>query len=174
MMASTLLATTAITLSSIIGIFVSNTSDITSKPSMLIYGNKTPLVASVKYFTLIFCFLVAFLCNVESLRYYGHVSFLATLATSQGNTEAMEYAARSLNKASMFWSFGLRAFYLSFVLFLWVFGPIPMLVSSCVMSIVLYFLDTTTSFTRELHCESLKENDTNRLELCSTHLGDDF
>ncbi|KAK9714071.1 hypothetical protein RND81_06G069800 [Saponaria officinalis] len=164
MMASTLLATAAITLSSIIGVFVSNTSNLSNTSSRLVYGNRSPLISSVKYFTLILCFLVAFLCNVQSIRYYTHVSFLATVPTSQCRRDAMEYAARCLNRGSLFWSLGLRAFYLSFPLFLWVFGPIPMFACSCIMSVVLYFLDTTTSFTRQLHCESLKKDNNNGLE----------
>ncbi|KAH9763722.1 hypothetical protein KPL70_001260 [Citrus sinensis] len=112
-MASTLLATTAITLSSLIGVF--------------------------------------------SIRYYAHVSFLVTLPTSKGNTNYIEYVARNLNRGSFFWSLGLRAFYLSFPLFLWIFGPIPMFVCCCTMSFLLYFLDTTSSFTRELHSHSFKE-----------------
>ncbi|KAH0705745.1 hypothetical protein KY285_010280 [Solanum tuberosum] len=122
-MASTLLATTAITLSSIISVFVSNKSSYTH----------------------------------SELLYYAHVSFLATVPTFKERSDSIEYVARNLNRGSMFWSLGLRAFYLSFPLFLWIFGPIPMFVGCCVMSIVLYFLDTTTSFTRDLHCQSIRE-----------------
>ncbi|XP_058193696.1 uncharacterized protein LOC131310601 [Rhododendron vialii] len=156
-MASTLLATTAITLCSLISVFVSNSSSSSNVSSQLIYGSKTPLVSSIKYFFLLLCFLVAFLCNVQSVRYYAHVSFLATLPTLQAKKESIEYVARSLNRGSYFWSLGLRAFYLSFPLFLWLFGPIPMFVCCCIMSFVLYFLDTTTSFTRDLHSHSMKE-----------------
>lgn len=154
-MASTLLATTAITLSSLISVYVSNKSS--SPTSKLIYGNKTSFMSSIKFFAILLCFLVAFLCNVQSIRYYAHVSFLATVPTSQGRKDAIEYVARNLNRGSFFWSLGLRAFYLSFPLFLWVFGPIPMFVCCFVMSFVLYFLDTTTNFTRDLHTHSIKE-----------------
>lgn len=167
MMASTLLATTAITLSSIIGVFVSSTSTVNIS-SRLVFGNKSEFMSSIKYFTLILCFLVAFLCNVQSIRYYAHVSFLATVPTSKGKREAMEYAARSLNRGSFFWSLGLRAFYLSFPLFLWIFGPIPMVGCCCLMSFVLYFLDTTNTFTRQLHSESLKDIDYNSVEPATT------
>ncbi|KAG8379562.1 hypothetical protein BUALT_Bualt07G0101900 [Buddleja alternifolia] len=153
-MASTLLATTAITLSSLISVYVSNKS---SSPSMeLVYGNKTSVMSSVKFFAILVCFLVAFLCNVQSIRYYAHVSFLATLPTSKDKKDAIEYLASNLNRGSLFWSLGLRAFYLSFPLFLWVFGPIPMFVCCFVMSFILYFLDTTTAFTRNLHTHSIK------------------
>lgn len=156
-MASTLLATTAITLSSIISVFVSSFSDSNHAASQLVYGNKTPLLSSVKYFAILLCFLVAFLCNVQSIRYYAHVSFLATVPTFIDTREPINYVARNLNRGSLFWSIGLRAFYFSFPLFLWIFGPIPMFVCCCIMSFVLYFLDTTTSFTRNLHSYSIRE-----------------
>ncbi|XP_044476507.1 uncharacterized protein LOC123204035 isoform X2 [Mangifera indica] len=97
------------------------------------------------------------LISVYSIRYYAHVSFLATLPTSVGKRDSIEYVARNLNRGSFFWSVGLRAFYLSFSLFLWIFGPIPMFVCCCIMSVILYFLDTTTSFTRHLHTCAFKD-----------------
>ncbi|KAM7280743.1 hypothetical protein ACFE04_007877 [Oxalis oulophora] len=156
-MASTLLASTAITLSSIITVFVSSTTDSRDAASKLVYGNITPLISSIKYFALLICFLAAFLCNVQSIRYYAHVSFLVTVPTSKGKREAIEYVSRNLNRGSFFWSLGLRAFYVSFPLLLWIFGPIPMFVCCCIMCCILYFLDTTTSFTRQLHTGSYKE-----------------
>ncbi|KAJ4838967.1 hypothetical protein Tsubulata_017369 [Turnera subulata] len=164
-MASTLLATTAITLCSLIGVFVSSSSNSGNTASRLIYGNNSSTVSSVKYFSILLCFLVAFVCNVQSIRYYAHVSFLATVPTSKGNKDSIEYVARNLNRGSLFWSLGLRAFYLSFPLFLWIFGPIPMLVCCCIMTFVLYFLDTTSSFTRQLHTQSFREQtDANDVE----------
>lgn len=157
-MASTLLATTAITLSSLIGVFVSSSSRSGDKASELIYGNKTATLSSIKYFCILLCFLVAFLCNVQSIRYYAHVSFLATVPTWKDKNDSIEYVVRNLNRGSIFWSLGLRAFYLSFPLFLWIFGPIPMFVCSVIIAFTLYFLDTTTSFTRLLHGQSLKED----------------
>ncbi|KAF5469101.1 hypothetical protein F2P56_013197 [Juglans regia] len=156
-MASTLLATTAITLSSLISVYVSSTSKSSNTPSQLVYGNKTSMISSIKYFCILLCFLLAFLFNVQSIRYYAHVSFLATTPAWSENKESIEYIVRNLNRGSLFWSLGLRAFYLSFPLFLWIFGPIPMFACCCLLSLLLYFLDTTTSFTRNLHCHSLKQ-----------------
>ncbi|CAN0902362.1 hypothetical protein LINGRAHAP2_LOCUS21946 [Linum grandiflorum] len=124
-MASTLLATTAITLSSLISVFVSSKSNSTNSA-------------------------------VQSIRYYAHVSFLATIPSSSSSKDSIEYVARHLNRGSFFWSLGLRAYYVSFPLFLWVFGPIPMFVCCWMMCFTLYFLDTTTSFTRLLHSHSVK------------------
>ncbi|XP_021292457.1 uncharacterized protein LOC110422768 isoform X1 [Herrania umbratica] len=167
-MASTLLATIAITLSSLISVFVSSSSDSGNATSEIVYGNKSPLLSSIKYFSILLCFLVAFLCNVQSIRYYAHVSFLATLPSSRDNMETVEYVARNLNRGSYFWSLGLRAFYLAFPLLLWIFGPIPMFLCCCVMSFLLYFLDTTSNFTRDLHRRSFKEDMLKGVDLEST------
>ncbi|XP_020572121.1 uncharacterized protein LOC110018968 [Phalaenopsis equestris] len=153
-MASTVLATTAITLASLISVFVSATSK-SSTSSALVYGNKTSLASSTKLFAISLCFILAFLCHIQAIRYYAHVSFLVTtppsVIDSRGDLVSVKYVGRSLNRGSLFWSLGLRAFYVSFTLFLWIFGPIPMFVSCIVMCSLLYFLDTTTEHTRDLH-----------------------
>ncbi|XP_073108685.1 uncharacterized protein [Elaeis guineensis] len=154
-MASTVLATTAITLASLISVFVAATTTNSAAYSLLVYGNKTAPISSVKFFAISLCFILAFLCNVQSIRYYAHVSFLlvvpAAAAASRDGGISVAYVSRSLNKGSFFWSLGLRAFYVSFTLFLWIFGSVPMLAGSVVMCCLLYFLDTTTEYTRDLH-----------------------
>ncbi|GAU12848.1 hypothetical protein TSUD_73350 [Trifolium subterraneum] len=147
-MGSTLLATTAITLSSLIGIFASSSwsSDDTSS----IFNSD----AHIKHISITICFLVAFLCNIQSIRCYCHVSFLINAPTLRDKKAYMEYIAKTLNRGSHSWSLGLRAFYLSFTFFLWVYGPIPMFACCCLTSFCLYFLDTTTRITRDLHSDS--------------------
>ncbi|KAL9678383.1 hypothetical protein QQ045_016227 [Rhodiola kirilowii] len=67
-MASTVLATTAITLSSLISVYVRSTSNSSNIASKLVYGNKAPITSSVKYMAILVCFLVAFFRNVQSIR----------------------------------------------------------------------------------------------------------
>ncbi|XP_065007313.1 uncharacterized protein LOC135638218 [Musa acuminata AAA Group] len=138
-----IMASTAITLTSVISVFVRLTTT-TASASLFLYGNKSPAAYTIKYFTISLCFILAFLCNVQSIRYYAHASFLVT--TGEAGGAPADYVARSLNRGSFFWSLGLRAFYLSFTLFLWIFGPIPMLASSVAMCCLFFFLDTTTEF----------------------------
>ncbi|CAL0313795.1 unnamed protein product [Lupinus luteus] len=154
-MASTLLATTAITISSLIGVFANSDSD-----TKLVFGNKTSLNSSVKRLSISLCFLVAFLCNVQSIRYYAHVSFLITCPALKGKMDFIEYVAKTLNRGSHSWSLGLRAFYVSIPLVLWIYGPIPMFTCCCITSFILYFLDTTTQITRDLHTKSFKQRET--------------
>ncbi|KAI5382720.1 uncharacterized protein LOC127100624 [Lathyrus oleraceus] len=152
-MSSTLLATTAITLSSLIGIFTSNgwNSDDTSS----IFHS----TAAVKRISITVCFLVAFLCNIQSIRCYCHVSFLINAPTLRDKKAYMEYIGKTLNRGSHSWSLGLRAFYLSFTFFLWIYGPIPMFACCCLTSFCLYFLDTTARITRDLHSNSFTKED---------------
>uniref|UniRef100_A0A0A8Z1X2 DUF599 domain-containing protein n=1 Tax=Arundo donax TaxID=35708 RepID=A0A0A8Z1X2_ARUDO len=151
-MASTVLATTAITLVSVISVFIGVTSPASSSSSSsaaprLVYGSKAGEVFAAKYLAVSLCFMLAFVCNVQAIRLYAHASFLlGGLPPGEGDGEelAAAYVARTVNRGSHAWSLGLRAFYVSFALFLWTFGPIPMLVCSVLMCGLLYFLDTTS------------------------------
>ncbi|XP_057419236.1 uncharacterized protein LOC130713490 [Lotus japonicus] len=159
MMASTLLATTAITLSSLIGVFASNDLE-----TQLVYGNRTSITASIKRLSMSLCFLVAFLCNMQSIRYYAQASFLITTPALKGKKDFIEYVAKTLDRGSYAWSLGLRSFYLSIPLVLWIYGPIPMFVCSCLTSLTLYFLDTTTQITQDLHIKSFKRRESEDVE----------
>lgn len=157
-MASTVLATTAITLVSVISVFIGATagrSPASPSPSpLLVYGSTTGRVFAVKYLAISLCFMLAFVCNVQAIRLYAHASFLLGLppgGEEDGAGEAEEfgaYVARTVNGGSHAWSLGLRAFYISLALFMWTFGPIPMLACSVLMCALLYFLDTTADYAK--------------------------
>nr|DAD28136.1 TPA_asm: hypothetical protein HUJ06_029604 [Nelumbo nucifera] len=144
-MASTLLATTAIMLSSFIALLMINSGE---RPSKLVFGDKSELWFSIKIFSILVCFLAGFLLNVQSIRYYSHASILINVPVKKVSSPihphlTQEYVARAVNRGSYFWSLGLRAFYFSFPLFLWIFGPIPMIICCFVLVFLLYFLDVT-------------------------------
>ncbi|KAL9239221.1 hypothetical protein vseg_013561 [Gypsophila vaccaria] len=136
LMASTFLATISITLSSLISAVVSGASQ-TLAPK---YTMNT-----VKYFSILVCFLVAFFCSMQCIRYYAHVSFLINVPSPQPRDEYIQFVSYKLNRGGLFWSLGLRAFYFSFPLLLWIFGPVAMFACSCLETFALYFLDYTHS-----------------------------
>ncbi|GJN12426.1 hypothetical protein PR202_ga30702 [Eleusine coracana subsp. coracana] len=159
-MASTLLASTAITLSSLIAVLMSSGGGSTTTSSSSSSSTTTttssgsngllpgaPLVVgatglpalSAKFFAILVCFLVAFLLNVQSIRYYSHASVLVNVPPHR--RAAIGYATAALDRGSHFWSLGARAFYFSCPVFLWLFGPIPMLVACVALVCALYFLD---------------------------------
>lgn len=57
----------------------------------------------------------------------------------------VEYVQMALIRGSAFWSVGLRAIYFATTLLLWIFGPIPMFVSSVAMVVILHILDTNST-----------------------------
>ncbi|GAA0168967.1 hypothetical protein LIER_23551 [Lithospermum erythrorhizon] len=154
-MASTLLASTAIMLSSLIAVLMTNGgSSYQSSSTPFIYGDKSELGFTIKFFSILVCFLVAFLLNVQSIRYYSHASILINVPPPHKRKmkgllnigATAEYVGRTVNRGSYFWSLGLRAFYFSFPLFLWIFGPIPMFLCCVVLVVMLYYLDFTFDF----------------------------
>ncbi|KAJ1693226.1 hypothetical protein LUZ63_009924 [Rhynchospora breviuscula] len=155
-MASTLLASTAIMLSSIIAVLMTNNNGATTggiRGGALILGNTTQLGLSVKCFSILVCFLLAFFLNLQSIRYYSHGSILINVPFSQLYTSgplppgpAAKYVASVINRGSYFWSLGLRALYFSLPIFLWIFGPIPMLACCLMLVSVLYFLDVYSKY----------------------------
>ncbi|WVZ95040.1 hypothetical protein U9M48_040846 [Paspalum notatum var. saurae] len=156
-MASTLLASTAITLSSLIAVLMSSGGDGSSSAAAaasatgggggllpgapLVVGATGAPALSAKFFAILVCFLVAFLLNVQSIRYYSHASVLVNVPPRLARRRAVAYVTDVLNRGSYFWSLGARAFYFSCPVFLWLFGPIPMFVACVVMACALYFLD---------------------------------
>ncbi|CAO2186984.1 unnamed protein product [Urochloa humidicola] len=178
-MASTLLASTAITLSSLIAVLMSSgsgggnsTSTATTSDTAaggllpgapLVLGATGAPALSAKFFAILVCFLVAFLLNVQSIRYYSHASVLINVPPAGAGTGAggawdgsgrrrrwaVGYATDVLNRGSYFWSLGARAFYFSCPVFLWLFGPIPMLVACVAMVCALYFLDVCKDWEEE-------------------------
>ncbi|KAK3042025.1 hypothetical protein RJ639_001727 [Escallonia herrerae] len=159
-MASTLLASTAIMLSSLIAVLMTNNAGGSERSSRLVFGDRSELGFSIKFFSILVCFLLAFLLMVQSIRYYSHAGILINVpyqaisrSSSNGHSNhrfnhhlTAEYVGRTVNRGSYFWSLGLRAYYFSFPLFLWIFGPIPMFVSCLVLVFLLYFLDVTIDF----------------------------
>ncbi|KQJ95402.1 hypothetical protein BRADI_3g17000v3 [Brachypodium distachyon] len=152
-MASTLLASTAITLSSLIAVLMSSGGCGSSSSSSagllpdapLVVGATGAAALTAKFFAILVCFLVAFLLNVQSIRYYSHTSTLVNVPLLRRQCSrrvaAVDYVTGTLNRGSYFWSLGVRAFYFSCPVFLWLFGPIPMFATCVVMVCALYFLD---------------------------------
>lgn len=149
-MASTLLASTAIMLTSLIGILMTGGNG--DRSVFFVFDDKSNRSFSFKFFAILVCFLVAFLLNVQSVRYYSHGSILVNTPYKKMSPDhrhhqvTAEYVATTVNRGSYFWSLGLRAFYFSLPIFLWLFGPIPMFVSCFVLVVMLYFLDVTVDF----------------------------
>ncbi|GLT49257.1 hypothetical protein SLA2020_228260 [Shorea laevis] len=153
-MASTVLASTAIMLSSLISVLMTSAygNNGNSNGNWLAWfdlGDRSERAFSIKFFSILVCYLVAFLLNVQSIRYYGHASILINVPFNKMSPHehhyqlTADYVATTVNRGSYFWSLGLRFFYFSFPLVLWIFGPIPMFLCCLLLVFMLYFLDVT-------------------------------
>ncbi|CAK9187754.1 unnamed protein product [Ilex paraguariensis] len=150
-MASTVLASMAIMLSSVIALLMGSAGS--NRTTGIVYGDRSELGFSIKFFSILVCFLLAFLLNVQSIRYFSHSSMLINVPYKKISSNwdhhhhnycvSAEYVGRTVNMGSYYWSLGLRAFYFSFPLFLWIFGPIPMFLSCLVLVFMFFFLDVT-------------------------------
>jgi uncharacterized membrane protein len=153
-MASTVLASVAITLSSLVAALMASGvahglfSSSGSTTSSLVIGAGGEAALTLKFFAVLVCFLVAFLLNVQSIRYYSHTGLLVNvpLAAHRRPASAVGYVTGTINRGFYFWSLGVRAYYFSCPVFLWLFGPIPMCASCVAMVAALYFLDVYTEW----------------------------
>ncbi|KAI5331250.1 PREDICTED: trans-resveratrol [Prunus dulcis] len=147
--AATFLCSISLTLSSLIGAWLGSSSSNEVFTSELIYGNVSPSILTIKYITLLTCFLLAFACFVQSARHFVHANYL--ISTPDSNIPAW-YVELAVIRGGDFWSLGLRALYFALTLLLWFFGPIPMFLSSIVLVILLHYMDKNT---RPLHDHQL-------------------
>ncbi|XP_077245912.1 uncharacterized protein LOC143885578 isoform X2 [Tasmannia lanceolata] len=100
-MASTLVASTAIMLSSLVAALMTNGSDWRGQGFVL--GDTSELGFSIKYFFILICFLMAFLMNVQSIRYYNHASILINVPLKKKPPYlTADYVGRAVNRGSYF------------------------------------------------------------------------
>lgn len=134
------LASVSIALSSLIGTWIGSTSKVFM--TQVIYGDTSQSTASVKYISLLVCFLVAFTCFIHSAKYFVQAAYLMSTLDSD---VPVSYVQTAVLRASNFWALGLRALYFATTLLMWIFGPIPMFVCSVFTVLVLRFLDTNST-----------------------------
>ena len=141
MSAATSMSSISLTLSSLIGAWVGSSSQNIFK-SGFIYGDTSSSTISIKYISLLACFLLAFACFVQSARYFVQVNFFISMPNSE---IPVKYVQKAMLSGGVFWSVGLRALYLAVTLLLWIFGPIPMFVSSVILVVIMHNLDTNSN-----------------------------
>lgn len=82
MSAATSMSSISLTLSSLIGAWVGSSSQNIFK-SGFIYGDTSSSTISIKYISLLACFLLAFACFVQSARYFVQVNFFISMPNSE-------------------------------------------------------------------------------------------
>ena len=92
------------------------------------------MVLIVDFFFIFFSFCLA-------IRYFNHVNFMINVPSTLAHKITPEYITEILNRGMMHYTMGMRGYYLSVLLFLWLFGPIWMFIGTIIMTLILYHLD---------------------------------
>lgn len=104
-------------------------------------GTKTEALWMFKLMLLGILFFYTFINFTLCLRYYNHWGFMINIYEQEDSTISDESVTRILNHGALHYTIGMRGFYLSIPLALWLFGPIWMLAGSIAIVAVLYRLD---------------------------------
>jgi uncharacterized membrane protein len=94
-----------------------------------------------KLMVLIIDFFFIFFSFCLAIRYLNHVNFMINVPFNLAHKITPEYITSILNRGMMHYTMGMRGYYFSVLLFLWLFGPIWMLLGTIVITIILYHLD---------------------------------
>jgi uncharacterized membrane protein len=94
-----------------------------------------------KLMVLIIDFFFIFFSFCLAIRYLNHVNFMINVPFNLAHKITPEYVTEILNRGMMHYTMGMRGYYFSVLLFLWLFGPIWMLLGTIVITIILYHLD---------------------------------
>jgi uncharacterized membrane protein len=94
-----------------------------------------------KLMILILDFFFIFFSFCLAIRYLNHVNFMINVPFNLAHKITPEYVTEILNRGMMHYTMGMRGYYFSVLLFLWLFGPIWMLLGTVVITIILYQLD---------------------------------
>ena len=141
-MAATFLASTSILVSLGLlsaafrpGVF----SDVSHALNLL--GTKTETLWMFKLMLLGVLFFFTFFNFTLAIRYNNHAGFMINTFEHNDATVSEEAVTQVVNHGALHYTIGMRGFYLSVPLALWLFGPIWMLAGSLVLIAVLYRLD---------------------------------
>lgn len=75
------------------------------------------------------------------IHYYNHVGFMVNTFQQNDSTVSAEAVTQVLNHGALHYTIGMRGFYLSVPLALWLFGPVWMLAGNLILVAIVYRLD---------------------------------
>ncbi len=105
-------------------------------------GSVSPEWWIVKIICMLTVLLVAFFSFAMVIRILNHVVFMINLpeAYGKGVLDA-EHIAQRLNQAGVYYTIGMRAYFLTIPLVFWLFGALFLIASTVGLVTVLYFID---------------------------------
>lgn len=145
MMAAVFLASTAVLM--IIGVLtLSEQGDKlrTTWQALDVFGAASSRLWLTKMLLLLIDLLFAFFSFAMAIRLFHHVGYMINAPQNEGLVAANPaHVSAHLNRAGHFYSIGMRAYYYTVPLLLWLFGPHFMLAGTLGLVISLHYLDRT-------------------------------
>ena len=141
-MAATFLASTAIIISlGSLSIALTTEKLVEVSLSFNFLGVQSKTLWVIKLLLLSVNFFITFFNFMLAVRYYNHVPFLITIAPGTDVGVTPESTAQVVNRAAKFNTFGMRGFYFSIPMTMWLLGPSWMLLGAIILVMLLYHLD---------------------------------
>jgi uncharacterized membrane protein len=106
-----------------------------------LFGTKTEALWMFKLLLLGIVFFITFFNFTLCIRYYNHVSFMINTFQQNDPSVSTRNITQVINHGALHYTIGMRGFYLSVPLAMWMFGPIWMLAGSLMMVRILFYLD---------------------------------
>jgi len=106
-----------------------------------LFGARTETLWMFKLMLLGILFFATFFNFTLAIRYYNHGGFMINTPAHDEAVVSEEAVTDVLNHGALHYTIGMRGFYLSVPLALWLFGPVWMLAGTLVLIAVVYRLD---------------------------------
>ena len=141
-MAATLMASTAVILILAILNMLAGADKFSSALHQInTWGSREPGMWVFKLMLVLVDFFVAFFAFSLAVRGYHHAGYVINVPLQGDHGITPQRVVAVLDRASQYYSVGMRTYYLSVPLILWLFGPIWMLVATLILLAVLNHLD---------------------------------
>jgi uncharacterized membrane protein len=142
MMAATFLASTAILISlGLLGAAIRPGLFGEISQALNLTGARTETLWMLKLMLLAVLFFSAFFNFTLAIRYYNHAGFMINITEDGDSIVSVESVAEVLNLGALHYTLGMRGYYLSVPMVLWIFGPLWMLIGTALLLVILHRLD---------------------------------
>lgn len=109
--------------------------------SSAFFGSKSPKIFALKFGSASFFSSFSFLCSSMAVGYLIDANFLINAADSDGMFSTSTYTQAVFERGFLLAIFGNRLLCVTFPLLMWMFGPVPVALSSVALVWGLYELD---------------------------------
>jgi hypothetical protein len=142
MMSSSLLATTSLTLSSLVAAFFIRSEGLSKIEQM--HESASNLLSVVhKLFSMVILFMISFICYMQAIRRNNHAGYMLTIPKDLiKDLVPVETMSGLLFKANLYHTIGTRFFYAAFMALIFIFGIWPLTISTVGLTILLFATDS--------------------------------